>query len=76
MTESEALEKIGRGLWGSHWITPMSEALGVQSRTLRYWVSGRNVPENVWAELSALCRDRIPELVAAQQLADSLKPNK
>jgi|GEM_PF-6984033 len=35
----------GRQLFGEHWQGPLSKALGVSSRQLRYWLSGDDAPD-------------------------------
>jgi hypothetical protein len=34
------LVRCGRALFGDRWQTPLAEALGVNDRTMRRWVSG------------------------------------
>jgi hypothetical protein len=57
------LRTVGRELFGERWQTDMSLALGVNSRTIRSWLSGRNViPEGVQEALRRIVRDRMAEL--------------
>lgn len=46
---------LGALLWGSHWQTPMAQALGVNARTVRRWAAGdRAIPGPAIAALKAL----------------------
>jgi hypothetical protein len=40
MTPAE-LRKIGEALYGPRWQTPLSRALPVSTRTIRYWLTGK-----------------------------------
>jgi len=58
---------VGESLFGARWQTAMADELGVNSRTIRRWVSGDNaVPESVQKELLEICEERQqvwPELI-------------
>lgn len=36
---------VGRQLFGDHWQAPLSKALGISPRQLRYWLSGEEAPD-------------------------------
>jgi hypothetical protein len=59
MDHAELIRTVGPALWGTRWQTDMAERLGVNDRTVRRWVSGREVPRpGVWTELIAIIRER------------------
>lgn len=39
----DALIRVGAAIWGAHWQTRMAEALAINPRTIRYWMSGRKI---------------------------------
>lgn len=46
--KKETFKKVGAALFGPHWQTEIAEALKVNSRTVRRWISGEHpVPEDV-----------------------------
>jgi hypothetical protein len=55
----DELRAIGEKLYGAQWQTPMSKALACQTRTIRYWLSGkRNVPPVVAMLLKKLAAEK------------------
>lgn len=53
------LRRIGAGLYGRQWQTPLSEDLGINPRTLRRWLSGDwSIPADAWEQLRDLMLDR------------------
>jgi hypothetical protein len=56
--DSNTLREIGEALYGPNWQTPLSVALGVSDRTVRYWTEGRHIPAGVWDDLAKLCEQR------------------
>jgi hypothetical protein len=40
----EELEAFGRILYGQHWQRPTADALNLDPRTIRYWLSGQGGP--------------------------------
>jgi hypothetical protein len=59
----DTLRTVGRALFGARWQTDLSLALGINARTIRSWLSGRNViPEGVQDELRRIVKDRMAEL--------------
>jgi hypothetical protein len=67
--DAQTLAMIGVLLWGPHWQTPMAAALAVSDRSVRYWVEGRTIPDGIWNELAAICRQRAGDLT---KMADML----
>lgn len=59
---ASTLAIIGTALYGPNWQTPLSIALEVSDRTVRYWVEGRAIPDGVWADIAELCRARAAAL--------------
>lgn len=54
MTSAE-LATTGESLWGSQWRTPLSKALKVGTRVIRYWERGeRRIPEAIAASIRQL----------------------
>jgi hypothetical protein len=63
MDHAELIRTVGSKLWGSRWQTDMAQALGVNDRTVRRWVSGAEEPRSgVWTELIQILRERREEL--------------
>jgi hypothetical protein len=60
--DQDTLREVGEALYGPSWQTPMSEALGVSDRSVRYWAGGRPIPDGIWGEIAALCQKRQCEL--------------
>lgn len=61
--DADTLGAVGTSLYGPHWQTPLSEALGVADRTVRRWAIGQfNIPDGVWLDIADLCRERGREL--------------
>jgi hypothetical protein len=59
------IHEIGRGLYGTQWLEPLSDALGVHPRTVQRWGAERYaVPDGVWAEIAVLIERRKKELDA------------
>lgn len=59
----EWMRRVGEAIYGPSWQTPLSEALGVAPRSVRYWASGeRTPPDGARADLAALCRARAQTL--------------
>ena len=49
---AELLRRIGENLYGPRWQTDLSNALGVNDRSMRRWVSGEDrIPEGVWRDI-------------------------
>lgn len=46
------LRRIGEQLYGPRWQTDLSNAIGVNDRSMRRWVSGEDrIPEGVWRDI-------------------------
>jgi hypothetical protein len=39
--DAEELKAAGRAIFGEQWQTPLGRRIGVDARTVRYWVSGK-----------------------------------
>ena len=49
---AELLRRIGEKLYGPRWQTDLSNAIGVNDRSMRRWVSGEDrIPEGVWRDI-------------------------
>jgi len=56
--------KIGEALYGPSWRAALAQALGVAERTVRRWAAETSpIPDNLPAELAALCRQRAADLI-------------
>ena len=70
----DTLAAVGQALFGSHWQEPMADALLVSSRTVRYWIAGREqIPIGIWGELRDLIADYQTDL---SELYDLCSPGK
>ena len=59
------LERAGRALFGERWKSDLADALQVNDRRIREWLSGsRNPSAGVWADIAALLRQRSNEGLA------------
>ncbi len=54
------LIRCGKWMYGSRWQTDLSEALGVNARTVRRWVAGDTpVPYGVYADIRKLVTEKV-----------------
>lgn len=55
-SDKDLIIATGQALFGEHWQTPLSQALGLSNpRRLRDWLSGNSaMPHGVWSDLRAL----------------------
>jgi Fe-S-cluster formation regulator IscX/YfhJ len=61
----DLLREIGEALYGPRWQTDMADALGVDPRTVRYWLSGRQQPQpGVWNDLRTIAEERCRRIKA------------
>lgn len=67
MTEaSKLLAETGAALFGYAWRVDMSEALGVDQRTIRKWLIGRDpIPRGVWLDILTIAATRRAEIDTA-----------
>ena len=70
MTFNE-LESIGMGLFGHSWKAQLAESLNVDRRNITNWEK-QGVAKWVYAELKAIIQMRKTQLLAAEQLYDSI----
>lgn len=57
------LRMAGEGLYGEHWQTPLSRELGIATRMMRRWLSGKlAIPPHTGATVIGLCIDRYNKL--------------
>ena len=56
------LNLAGSALFGPRWQSEIGRALGVTDRTVRRWIAGDTVPDEVGPKLVALIDKRIVEL--------------
>jgi DNA-binding XRE family transcriptional regulator len=71
----ELLAAVGHALYGSRWVTDMSDELGINRRTITRWLRGDYEPQpGVWGELCCVLRERqaaLPRLIATLEDRDS-----
>jgi len=59
----DRLAEIGRALYGGRWQSDMADALGVDRRTVRRWMTGDYpVPPRAVADLRAMLETRATEI--------------
>ncbi len=57
--------EIGHAMYGTVWVRPISEALGVSVRSLQRWADGEApIPEGIWDKVQLLALDCAVELEA------------
>jgi len=60
---TDLLTRCGEALYGPRWQTDLAEALDVDDRTVRRWISGATpVPQGVYADLMRLMQERAQTL--------------
>ena len=66
MTSAELIRRTGQALFGDSWrVSDLADALGVNERTLRRWMSGSEEPRpGVWRDLHAIAVKRTADLAA------------
>ena len=74
-TSAELLRRIGEKLYGSRWQTDLSNAIGVNDRSMRRWVSGEDrIPDGVWRDIRLHVESRWIDLRELDyQIKDSQK---
>jgi hypothetical protein len=59
----DLISRVGCALYGERWQTPLARELGVADRTVRRWVSGKDMPKpGVFADLAAIVAEHGAEL--------------
>lgn len=58
------LAHVGETIYGPQWQEPLAQALGVSSRSMRYWLAGRTIPPGIWPDLRAIAQSRGAEIAA------------
>ncbi len=59
------INRIGTALFGGYWQTQLADALGVNPRTVRRWVSGELPIPDIRAELRVIIHQRRQTLLEA-----------
>lgn len=68
---SKELTRIGEALFGEWWKEPLSDALGVNYRTMRRWAKGESrIPDAIVPDLRTLAKRRGSALV---KISDELE---
>ena len=63
MRTASLLNDVGTALYGPRWFSPLAEALGVNNRSIRRWVTGECEPSpGVWRDLEGVIEDRVKDL--------------
>ena len=60
--EVERFQSAGTLLFGQRWQGQMAEAIGVDERTIRKWLSSERIPEYVAHDIKALLVQREQEI--------------
>lgn len=55
---TDLLRRVGEALYGPRWQTDLAQALAVNDRTVRRWVSGDDPPQGVYDDLARIMSDR------------------
>lgn len=65
---SDQFTKCGEAMFGSRWQTDLGEALGINDRTIRRYVSGQNViPDGVAQDILNLMATRAETITRLQE---------
>lgn len=68
----EHLARAGTLLYGERWQSELARAMGIGDRRVREWIAGeRRPPAGVWADISALLRQRQSEGLALLRELDN-----
>ena len=56
---ADELTEIGRALYGEQWQSALARDLNLSdARRVRYWLTGRAIPVGIWADISALLKQK------------------
>jgi hypothetical protein len=58
MITRDDLIRVGRACFGENWQNDVSRELQVSPRIIRYWLTGRPIPENIKPELCSMASRR------------------
>jgi len=76
LVPAQLLERLGIELWGeARWQELLAARLGVRTRAIQNWRSGRNtIPEGVWRELAEMfAADALKYQAAAAAIGELLQ---
>ena len=69
MRTASLLNDVGTALYGPRWFSPLAEALGVNNRSIRRWVTGECEPsQGVWRDLEGVVRNHVQDLERWQMI--------
>jgi hypothetical protein len=72
----ELIRTIGECMFGTRWITELSQELGVSARSVRRWATGRCEPSpEIWVDLSQLLAMRAHEQMRLRDRIHRQKPD-
>lgn len=75
MDNRELLTHCGQALYGDSWKKSLAEALGVNDRTVRYWLAGREMRPKVWEDVRALLDERAARCQETAALIERERPS-
>lgn len=56
---ADELTEIGRAMYGDQWQSALARDLNLSdARRIRYWLTGRAIPVGIWADISALLKQK------------------
>lgn len=74
MNDRELLTHCGQVLYGDSWKKSLAEALGVNDRTVRYWLAGKEMRPSVWLAIRALLSDQEAKCQETAALIERERP--
>ncbi|EOV9576586.1 hypothetical protein ACN5LO_004043 [Cronobacter sakazakii] len=74
MNNIEKMTSVGQVIYGDHWQSPLSRAMGISSRTIRNFISGETaIPVNLSGRLLAAAEVEMEKIQAAIEIINSDK---
>jgi hypothetical protein len=73
MDKLELLTLAGRALYGARWQTPLAADLGVSSRTVRNWIAGVSIPDDICMRLLPIIQDHLITLSKVKWTVDAAR---
>lgn len=74
MSEAQLFDRVGRALYGDHYVAPLAHALGNDKNVVGKWRAGKAaVPTGVWHDLKEMIQLRGLEIEAVRLAVTTLE---